>query len=163
MGVSGSGKSSVGALLAERLGVPFEEGDALHPAANVAKMAAGRPLDDDDRWPWLDAIGAWVAARVADGTGGVVSCSALRRVYRERLAAAGGSAIRFVYLRASEATIAARLSHRVGHFMPAALLPSQFATLEEPSQDEGVTTVNTDGLTIDEVVTEVVASLRGPS
>jgi len=160
MGVSGSGKSSVGVRLAQRLGVPFEEGDELHPSANVAKMAAGQPLTDEDRWPWLDAIAAWIAERVAAGTGGVVACSALRRVYRERLSRGDGDGVRFVYLHGSRAVIAERLAHRVGHFMPASLLSSQLATLEEPAGDERVTTVGTDGKSVDEVVEAVVEALR---
>jgi len=159
MGVSGSGKSSVGVRLAERLGCPFEEGDDLHPPQNVAKMAAGQPLTDEDRWPWLDAVSAWIAARVRAGTGGVISCSALRRIYRERLTQRAGNALRIVYLHGSAAVIAERLAHRVGHFMPPELLPSQLATLEEPAADERVITVRTDGLTVEEVVARVVAAL----
>jgi gluconokinase len=135
MGVSGSGKSTVAKPLAERLGWPFQEGDALHPAANVAKMKAGMALDDADRAPWLAAVADWIAACLRAGSGGVVTCSALRRVYRDRLRQAGDRVI-FVYLEGSRAVIAARLAERHGHFMPAALLDSQFSTLEAPTADE---------------------------
>lgn len=133
MGVSGSGKSTVGALLAERLGVAYAEADDFHPAGNVDKMAAGRPLDDADRAPWLDAIAGWIAGR--DGRGGVVSCSALRRRYRDRLRAAGPRML-LVHLEGSPALIGARLAARAGHFMPPDLLGSQFAALEPLDADE---------------------------
>jgi len=132
MGVSGSGKSTVGALLAQRLGVPFVDGDVLHPPANVAKMAAGIPLDDDDRAPWLDAVGA----RLAEGDV-VVACSALRRAYRERLRSAA-PATRFVLLHGTRELLASRVATRLDHFMPATLLDSQLATLELPDATEGV-------------------------
>lgn len=133
MGVSGSGKSTVGSALAQRLGVPFEDGDDLHPPANIAKMSAGRALDDTDRRPWLDAIGAWLAAH--EGTSGVVSSSALKRSYRDRLREHVGT-IRFLHLHGSPEVIAARQATRPGHFMPASLLRSQFATLEPLAPDE---------------------------
>jgi len=136
MGVSGSGKSTVGALLAERLGVPFVDGDALHPATNVAKMAAGIPLTDDDRWPWLDAVGERLAHSPV-----VVACSALRRAYRDRLRAAAPGA-RFVLLDGTRELLAERMHERTAsqpdHFMPLALLDSQLATLELPEPDEHV-------------------------
>jgi gluconokinase len=132
MGVAGSGKSTVGVLLAARLGVPFVDGDALHPASNVAKMAAGIPLDDADRAPWLDAVGA----RLAQGRV-VVACSALRRAYRDRLRDAAPAA-QFVLLHGTRALLASRLTARVDHFMPAVLLDSQLATLELPTPGEGV-------------------------
>jgi gluconokinase len=135
MGVSGSGKSSVGEGLAKRLGLPFRDADSFHPQANIDKMTAGIPLTDADRWPWLDAIGA--ALRQAPG-GLIVACSALRRVYRDRLRTAAGRPIIFVWLAGSKETIAHRLDGRRGHFMPASLLDSQFATLEPPGPDEGV-------------------------
>ena len=131
MGVSGSGKSSVGAALAERLGVPFLEGDSLHPAGNVVKMAAGVPLDDADRAPWLDAITGWMGAR----RDGVVACSALKRAYRDRLRTATPD-LRIVALVPPERVLAKRLGHRRGHFMPGSLLDSQLATLEVPGKDE---------------------------
>ncbi|MFT4030657.1 MAG: gluconokinase [Protaetiibacter sp.] len=131
-GVSGSGKSTVGALLAARLGVPFADGDALHPPANLAKMASGIPLDDADRWPWLDAVGERLAASPV-----VVACSALRRAYRDRLRAAAPGA-RFVLLDGSRELLEARMAARTDHFMPPALLDSQLATLERPDPDERV-------------------------
>ena len=137
-GVSGSGKSVVGEALARRLGCPFQEGDAFHPAANVAKMHAGEPLTDADRAPWLDRVGGWIAAQAASGESGVISCSALRRAYRDRLRAAGGPALRFVLLDPPAAELRRRLAARTGHFMPASLLDSQLVTLEEPGAEEDV-------------------------
>ncbi|UCM88244.1 gluconokinase [Streptomyces marincola] len=137
MGVSGIGKSTVGALLAEEVGVPYAEADAFHPEANIAKMSSGVPLNDADRMPWLDAIGAWAAGRA--GRGGVVSCSALKRAYRDRLRAAAPGLF-FVHLAADRSLIAERLSHRRDHFMPEALLDSQYADLQPLQADErGVT------------------------
>jgi carbohydrate kinase (thermoresistant glucokinase family) len=135
MGVSGCGKTTVGKRLAERLGCPFQEGDRLHPPANVAKMAAGRPLDDADRGPWLAAVADWIDARRAAGGGGVISCSALKRAYREILIGARPD-VRLIYLRGDSETIHRRLADRIGHFMPASLLASQLATLEEPLPGE---------------------------
>lgn len=133
MGVSGSGKTSIGEGLAARLGMPLLEGDQFHPKANIDKMSSGTPLNDDDRWPWLDAIAA--AMRDAPD-GAIVTCSALRRVYRDRLRARAGRQVLFVFLDGSKETIAARLADRKGHFMPPSLLASQFATLEPPGADE---------------------------
>jgi gluconokinase len=133
MGVSGSGKSTVGELLAERLDVPYAEADSFHPPANIRKMAAGTPLDDEDRRPWLDAIARWLSERA--GQGGVVSCSALRRRYRDRLRDSGAPLF-FLHLDGSEELIAGRLKERKGHFMPRSLLRSQFATLEPLEPDE---------------------------
>ena len=133
MGVSGSGKSTVGAALAQRLCVPFADGDDLHPAANIPKMSAGLPLDDEDRAPWLAAIGSWLAAH--DRSGGVVSSSALRRSYRDALRS-HVPALRFLHLQGTPDVIAARQATRPGHFMPASLLASQFATLEPLAPDE---------------------------
>ncbi len=133
MGVSGSGKSSVGEMMGKRLGLPFRDADEFHPKANIEKMSAGIPLTDEDRWPWLDAIGA--ALRDAHG-GLVVACSALRRVYRDRLTKAAGKPVIFVWLDGSKELIGARMEHRKHHFMPTSLLDSQFATLEEPQPDE---------------------------
>jgi gluconokinase len=135
MGVSGCGKSTVAALLSGRLGWPFEEGDALHPQANVDKMAAGHPLSDEDRWPWLEKVAEWIEERLDFGENGIVTCSALKRSYRNLLNR-GASGIVFVYLAGDEPTIAARLAVRLGHYMPTSLLASQFADLEEPGSDE---------------------------
>lgn len=135
MGVTGAGKSTVGTLIAERLGLSFRDADDFHPAANIAKMSSGRPLADEDRWPWLDAIGAYLAAH--RDRGAVVTCSALKRAYRDRLRAVAPS-LRFVHLRGDMALVAARQAARQGHFMPASLVASQYATLEEPGVDEGV-------------------------
>lgn len=133
MGVSGCGKSTVAALLAGYLGWDFEEGDALHPLANIDKMAALHPLVDTDRWPWLKKVGAWIDAHLDAGDSGVVTCSALKRSYRDILARPG---VTFVYLAGDRETIAARLAVRHGHFMPLDLLDSQFEDLEEPGPDE---------------------------
>jgi gluconokinase len=138
MGISGSGKSTVGAALALRLGVPFADADAFHPQANIAKMAAGRPLTDDDRYPWLDAVGVWLAHH---SDGGVMSCSALKRKYRDQLRAHCPQ-IEFLHLTGSPQLIGSRQTSRVGHFMPSSLLKSQFDTLEPLGRDE-------DGIAID--------------
>jgi len=130
MGVSGSGKTTVGEALARKLGWRFIDADDLHPPANVAKMASGVPLDDDDRWPWYDRIVAEMRRTSARGQSAVVACSALKKAYRDRLAAGGD--VRVVYLKGDAATIEPRLKARAGHFMPASLLPSQFETLQEP-------------------------------
>lgn len=134
MGVSGCGKSTVGERLAQRLGVPFLEGDALHPPHNVALMAAGTPLNDTDRVDWLDAIAGRLSALHTD-EGLVVSCSALKRVYRDRLRASAPD-LQFVHLHGDQALLATRLGQRQGHYMPPALLTSQLATLEIPSVEE---------------------------
>jgi gluconokinase len=139
MGVSGAGKSTVGSLIAERLGLSFRDADDFHPPANIAKMSAGQPLTDDDRWPWLDAIGAHLAAH--RGTGAVVTCSALKRAYRDRLRMAAPG-LRFIHLHGAQRLIAARQAARQGHFMPASLLASQFATLEPPDAEADVITLD---------------------
>ena len=143
MGVSGSGKTTVARPLAARLGWPFKEGDDFHSPANIAKMEAGTPLGDADRAPWLAAIAAWIDDRAAAGEAGVVTCSALKRAYRDRLRA-GRPQVRIVYLRGSEELIAARLVRRTGHFMPPSLLASQFAALEPPGQGEHVLVIDID-------------------
>ncbi|MBO0764158.1 MAG: gluconokinase [Hyphomicrobiaceae bacterium] len=135
MGVSGSGKSTVGAELSRRLGWPFRDADSFHPAANIEKMSRGMPLTDADRWPWLDAIAAWIDDRLRCGTPGIVSCSALKRAYRRRILGGRGR-VRLVYLKGEMGLIAARLATRTGHFMPAGLLASQFEALEEPQPQE---------------------------
>ena len=140
MGVSGAGKTIVGQTLADCLGLAFAEGDAFHPPANIAKMTAGNSLDDQDRGPWLKAMADLLTTWHADGCGGVLACSALKRAYRQTLAD-GGGAVRFVYLRGSMPDIRARLDARTGHFMPASLLENQFQILEEPAADEHALTV----------------------
>lgn len=154
MGVSGSGKSTVGAALAQRLGVPFEDADDLHPPANIAKMSAGIPLDDDDRRPWLETIGKWLAAH--DDHGGVVSCSALKRAYRDQLRAHAERAV-FVHLHGTREVIARRQASRPGHFMPASLLDSQFDTLEPLGDDEAGVVIDVDQ-TVDAIVQQYVDS-----
>jgi gluconokinase len=135
MGVSGCGKSTVAALLAGQLDWPFEEGDSLHPQANVDKMAAGHPLTDEDRWPWLEKVARWAEQRLEAGGDGVITCSCLKRPYRN-LVNRRGSGIEFVYLAGSKELILARLAARRGHFMPPSLIDSQFDALEEPGADE---------------------------
>ena len=138
MGVTGSGKSTVGSALAQRLRVPFLDADTLHPPANIAKMTTGEPLNDDDRYPWLEKVGEWLAGH---RTGGVVSCSALKRKYRDQLRA-HCPRVEFLQLSGSPELINRRMSARTGHFMPAALLRSQFDTLEPLGADEGGVTVD---------------------
>jgi gluconokinase len=135
MGVSGCGKSTAAAGLSARLGWPYRDADSFHPPANVEKMSRGTPLADEDRWPWLQAIAAWIEERLARGEPGIVTCSALKRTYRDVLLA-GGEGVRLVFLRGDKPLIAARLAERRDHFMPPALLDSQFAALQEPSPDE---------------------------
>ena len=132
-GVSGSGKTTVGHALAGRLGLPFADADDFHPESNVAKMAAGAPLDDEDRRPWLQIIGAWLALHTESG--GVISCSALKRDYRDLLRA-GASRVTFVHLHGTREVVTARVAARPGHFMPTSLVDSQLATLEPLQADE---------------------------
>ncbi|KRE79858.1 gluconokinase [Arthrobacter sp. Soil763] len=147
MGVSGSGKSTVAGLLAGRLGWDLAEGDDLHPASNVAKMHAGQPLTDEDRWPWLERIAAWIQAHTAAGTPGVVTCSALKKRYRDILR---GEGVVFVFLEGSKDRISDRLASRHGHFMPPALLESQFEALEAPGPDENAITLSVGATPADE-------------
>jgi gluconokinase len=156
MGVSGSGKSTTGGALARTLGWPFVEGDDLHPPANVAKMAAGIPLTDDDRWPWLDRIVDELRALSKTSPDIVVACSALKQCYRDRLAPAGD--VRFVHLHGDRETIAARLATRHHRYMPATLLDSQFATLELPA-DAIVVDIRDD---VDTQVRKIIAALKLP-
>ncbi len=137
MGVSGAGKSTIGKLLADRLNWAFKEGDDLHPASNIAKMRSGIPLTDEDRAPWLANVEAWISSELSEGRSAVITCSALKRVYRDRLVQ-GRPNVRLVFLKGSHALIAERLKQRRGHFMPASLLASQFAALEAPGPDEPV-------------------------
>lgn len=136
MGVSGSGKSTLGAALAQRLGAPFLEGDAFHSAESVAKMRSGRPLADEDRWPWLDSLSAAAGAAVREQGLAVVACSALKRHYRERLAAAVSAPTLFVLLDIGRADLQRRVERRPGHYMPVSLLDSQLDALERPGADE---------------------------
>ncbi|MEW1632513.1 gluconokinase [Streptomyces sp. NPDC093801] len=139
MGVSGAGKSTVGRLLADRLAVPFAEADDFHSAANRAKMAAGRPLDDADRLPWLLSLADWIREAEASGRGGVMACSALRHAYRDLLRRAGAGVV-FVHLALDRTRAARRVAGRRGHFMPAPLVDSQYTALEPLRPDEpGVT------------------------
>lgn len=142
MGVSGSGKSTLGAALASRLGCPFLEGDAFHSAANVAKMREGVALTDADRWPWLDQLGTAMGQAVRQGGVVVAACSALKRAYRERLAAATAEPIAFALLDAPLAELARRMGNRPGHYMPPSLLDSQLDTLERPGADEPALTLD---------------------
>ena len=154
MGVSGSGKSTVGAALAQRLRVPFADADDLHPPANIAKMSAGEPLTDEDRRPWLETIGAWLADH--DGVGGVMSCSALKRAYRDQLRRHAPRLV-LVHLHGSRDVIERRQASRPGHFMPASLLASQFATLEPLAEDEHGVVLDVDQ-SVDEIVHEFVST-----
>ena len=155
MGVSGCGKSSVGAALSEALGIPYRDGDDLHPPANVAKMRAGEALTDADRWPWLDRV----AQELASLAPVIIGCSALRRAYRDRIRAGAGGPVLFVHLAGSRALIAARMAARSGHFMPASLLESQFATLEPPGPDEAAITVDIDQ-PMDRLVADILRQLE---
>ncbi len=140
MGVTGAGKSTIAEALNTHLHWPYQEGDDLHPAANVAKMHAGIPLNDADRAPWLAAIKAWIDARITAGEAGLVTCSALKRKYRDFLIA-GRPSVRILYLQAPRAILVEHLEHRTGHFMPPSLLDSQLHTLEPPTPDENPITV----------------------
>jgi gluconokinase len=157
MGVSGSGKSTIGETLAERLGWTFEDGDRFHPAGNVAKMSAGHPLTDEDRWPWLQAIADEIDRVCKAGERAVIACSALKRAYRDILVH-GRDDVRIVFLDGTQDLIAARLAARKGHFMPSGLLASQFKTLEPPAGDENPITVSIDA-TVETIVDDIVRQL----
>jgi gluconokinase len=157
MGVSGSGKSTVAAGLVDRLGWEFAEGDDFHPAANVEKMRAGIPLDDDDRWPWLRSLAAWIGEHEKAGRNVVVTSSALKRSYRDLLRD-GHPSVWFAHVTADAALIRDRIEHRTGHYMPASLLDSQLATLEPLADDEPGARVSGVG-TPPSVVTELLAAL----
>ena len=157
MGVSGSGKSTVGAALAQRLRVPFADADDFHPAANIAKMAAGHPLNDDDRRPWLETIGLWLGEHCGDG--GVMSCSALKYQYRVQLRS-HCPGTRFLHLFGTPEVIGARQASRPGHFMPASLLASQFETLEPLQPDESGVVIDV-GQSIDSIVDEYISRTDG--
>jgi gluconokinase len=141
MGVSGCGKTTTGQRLARRLGWTFRDADTFHPEANVAKMSSGLPLTDDDRWPWLDSIGAWIDVQRSTKTSVVVTCSALKRIYRLRLLH-NRPEMQLIYLKGTQPLIADRMSRRRNHFMPTALLDSQFAALEEPRGAERPLVIN---------------------
>jgi carbohydrate kinase (thermoresistant glucokinase family) len=158
MGVAGCGKTTIARLLAERLGWRFQEGDALHPPANVAKMSAGTPLSDADRWPWLHAIAAVIDTWRAEGASGIVTCSALKRAYRDILIG-NRPDVRLVHLAGDKPLIAARMAARKGHFMPTALLDSQFATLEPPGAEENPIFVDI-GPDAEAIVAELEESLK---
>ena len=157
MGVSGSGKTTVAVMLAEALAVNFLEGDELHPRSNVEKMKGGTPLTDEDRWPWLQAIARRIDDWRAAGEGGVVTCSALKRAYRDVLIGDRPN-VRLVYLKGSHQLIHDRMAKRRGHFMPVGLLDNQFTVLQEPGPDERPITVDVGG-TPAEIVAAVIRQL----
>jgi gluconokinase len=159
MGVSGAGKSTVGRLIAARLDCPFRDADSFHPAANIAKMSRGEPLTDADRWPWLHAIAAWIAEHRAAGTTCVVTCSALKRVYRDIVTDSQSVDVRLVYLTGDFEVIEARLKARQGHFMPPGLLQSQFDALEEPGREEHAIAISIDA-TPEEIAARVLEQLN---
>ena len=158
MGVSGSGKSTIADALAKRLGWRCEDGDKFHPASNVAKMSAGQPLTDEDRWPWLQAIADEIDRSCKRGERVVIACSALKRAYRDILVH-GRNDVRFIFLDGTEALIAERLAARQGHFMPPGLLASQFKTLEPPTSGERAVTVSIDA-TIGDIVDDIIRQLK---
>lgn len=161
MGVSGSGKSTIADRLAARLGWRYEDGDRFHPPGNVAKMSAGQPLTDEDRWPWLRAIADEIDRLSAAGQRAVVACSALKRSYRDILVH-GRDDVRIVFLNGTQDLIADRLAARKGHFMPPGLLASQFKTLELPQPDERPITVSIDA-PVEAIVDDIVSQLKVPS
>ena len=158
MGVSGSGKSTIAERLAARLGWRFEDGDKYHPPANVAKMSAGHPLTDEDRWPWLQAIADEIDRVCKTGQRAVIACSALKRTYREILVH-GRNDVRIVFLNGTQDLIAERLAARKGHFMPPGLLTSQFRTLEPPQLNERPITVSIDA-SVEAIVDDIVRQLK---
>lgn len=158
MGVASSGKTSLGERLAERLGWPFRDADSFHPPENVAKMSSGTPLTDEDRKPWLAAIAAWIDDLRTNGGNGIVTCSALKRAYREVIVGDRPD-VTLVYLRGSRELIGERMAARQHHFMPPALLDSQFATLEEPGADEKPLVVQVEA-SKEAIVAQVVRELR---
>jgi carbohydrate kinase (thermoresistant glucokinase family) len=159
MGVSGAGKSTVGRIVAEQLSCLFRDADSFHPQANIEKMSRGEPLTDADRWPWLQAIAAYIAEHRAAGTTCVVTCSALKRAYRDIVTNKQSNDVRLVHLKGDFDLIAARLAARKGHFMPPALLQSQFDALEEPAADEHAIAVSIDAAP-EEIAGRVVNALH---
>jgi gluconokinase len=158
MGVSGSGKTTFGKALAQALGLPFYDGDDFHVPEARAKMAAGIPLTDSDRAPWLDRIGAALADFSAHPRGAIIACSALRLIYRDRLRAAVGPDLRFLFLDGDKALMRKRVAERRGHYMPASLIDSQFATLERPDGEAGVVTLAADA-GVEDLVSEALRAL----
>lgn len=156
MGVSGCGKSSVGAALGEKLGVAYVDGDDLHPASNIEKMSKGLPLNDEDRWPWLAKVGEALAANSGRA---IIGCSALKRVYRDKIRNAVAEPVLFIHLAGSREVIGARMGKREGHFMPGSLLDSQFATLEPPQNDELALTVDIDQ-PLEGIISAILAALE---
>ena len=159
MGVSGCGKSSVGEALGVHFSVPYIEGDAMHPPANIAKMSAGTPLDDSDRWPWLDALAARLKEAVAQNGGAIASCSSLKKIYRDRLQAGSGPQTCFIFLDCSRKTLDRNQSARKGHFMPQSLLDSQLATLEPPYDEARAITID-GNQSFDAVIQSICAKLE---
>jgi gluconokinase len=155
MGVAGCGKSTVGAALSERLHIPYQDGDDLHSAEAVEKMRVGIPLDDDDRWPWLDRI----ADALSEDAPLIIGCSALRRAYRDRIRSGAGGEVTFIHLAGDRDLIASRMASRSGHYMPLSLLDSQFATLERPGPDEAIEV--TIDQPMDAIVEQVLSHLGG--
>jgi gluconokinase len=156
MGVAGTGKSKVAATLAERLGWDLGEGDDLHPAANVAKMANGQPLTDEDRWPWLDKVASWIDKHVATGQPGIMTCSALKKAYRDRLR---GPGVVFVHLNGTRELLTARLAGRRDHYMPGSLLDSQLEALQPLEADENGIVVELDSKSPDQEAEEIIRRL----
>jgi carbohydrate kinase (thermoresistant glucokinase family) len=160
MGVSGAGKTTIGEALAVRLHCPFEDADALHPRANILKMAAGHPLDDADRAPWLAALRDWIASRLNTGQPAVLAASLLKRAYRDEVLA-GDPRVALVYLRGDADLLRDRMKHRHGHFMPPHMLDSQLETLEPPDAGEGVIEVDVGG-SVEETVEQVIKARPWP-
>jgi len=158
MGVAGSGKTTIGEALAHAIGAKYVDGDLLHPDANIAKMSAGTPLADADRWPWLARVGETLGS----GTGPViVGCSALKRAYRDFITERAGAPVLFIYLDGSRELISRRMRERSGHFMPTSLLDSQFATLEVPGKDENAIAIAIDA-PLDRIVADITAKIGVP-
>jgi gluconokinase len=158
MGVSGSGKTTIATLLAKKLGWDYRDGDEFHPQANVEKMKSGVPLTDEDRWPWLEAIARFIDDELARGSKAIVTCSALKRRYRE-IIIDGRKGVRLVYLKGDKALLEKRLKKRHGHFMPSSLLQSQFDALEEPGPEENPLIVSVDG-TPEQIVERIVEKVK---
>lgn len=157
MGVSGSGKTTIAELLAERLKWPFADADVFHPQSNIDKMESGTPLTDEDRWPWLRAMRDWLSEQAAAGHNAIVTCSALRRVYRDVLREADGRVL-FVHLAGEPELVQERVLHRTGHFMPPDLLPSQYRTLEQLADDEDGIVISVDA-TPEQITDKVIDQL----